>query len=82
MAKENIKKQIEYQNIMNKINMITNDQTSKNITIEQVQQVVTENEKLKTQITYLENKLKQLINEKVQEKMQEKLKAQNVQEKI
>jgi glycosyltransferase involved in cell wall biosynthesis len=72
MEKEHIKKQIEYQSLMNKINMITNDQTKKNITIEQIQQIVTENEKLKNRITYLENKLKQLINEKVQEKMKTK----------
>ena len=72
MEKEHIKKQIEYQSLMNKINMITNDQTKKNITIEQIQEIVSENEKLKNRITYLENKLKQLINEKVQEKMKTK----------
>ena len=75
MIKEHIQKQADYNDTVNKINMMMNPQSSQNTINQQsiiIQQLTTENEQMKIQIAYLENKLKQLINEKVQEKMKEK----------
>jgi dynactin complex subunit len=52
-----------------------NPQASQNIINQQssmIQQLNIENNQLKDQVKYLENKLKQLLNEKIQEKIQEK----------
>ena len=75
MIKEHIQKQADYNDTVNKINMMMNPQSSQNTINQQsiiIQQLTTENEQMKIQIAYLDNKLKQLINEKVQEKMKEK----------
>ena len=73
--KEHIKKQNEYNDSINKINTMINPQASQNIINQQssmIQQLNIENNQLKDQVKYLENKLKQLLNEKIQEKIQEK----------
>ena len=52
-----------------------NPQASQNIINQQssmIQQLNIENRQLKDQIKYLENKLKQLLNEKIQEKIKDK----------
>jgi glycosyltransferase involved in cell wall biosynthesis len=75
MIKEHMQKQADYNDTINKINMMMNPQSSQHTINQQsiiIQQLTIENEQMKTQIAYLENKLKQLINEKVQEKMKEK----------
>jgi glycosyltransferase involved in cell wall biosynthesis len=75
MIKEHMQKQADYNDTINKINNMMNPQASQNTINQQsiiIQQLTIENEQMKTQIAYLENKLKQLINEKVQEKMKEK----------
>jgi hypothetical protein len=38
-----------------------------------------ENSELKDKVKYLEDKIKQLINEKIQERIQEKMKDKNIQ---
>ena len=73
--KEHIRKQNEYNDSINKINTMINPQASQNIINQQssmIQQLNIENNQLKDQVKYLENKLKQLLNEKIQEKIQEK----------
>jgi glycosyltransferase involved in cell wall biosynthesis len=73
--KEHIKKQNEYNDTINKINTMINPQASQNIINQQssiIQQLNIENSQLKDQVKYLENKLKQILNEKIQEKMKEK----------
>lgn len=75
MVKENMQKQAHYNNTISKLNMMMNPPDSQNTINQQsiiIQQLTIENEQMKTQITYLENKIKQLINERVQEKMKEK----------
>ena len=55
--------------------MMTNPQTIQNTINQQssiIQQLNIENSKLKDQVKYLENKLKQLLNEKIQEKIKDK----------
>jgi hypothetical protein len=75
MMKENQKKQLEYQDAMNKINMLTNPESFKNKIIEQdsiIQRLSIENGQLQDKVKYLEDKIKQLINEKIQERLKEK----------
>ena len=82
MMKEHMQKQMEYQDTMNKIQTLikpqgqnTNTSTEQTIVI---QNLMTENSQLKDKIKYLEDKIKQLINEKIQEKM----KASKVKEEV
>jgi len=66
MIKEQIQKQQEYQNSIHKIQ-------NQNIISEQsfiIQQLTLENNELQEKVKYLENKIKQLIQEKIQEKKQ------------
>jgi len=66
MIKEQIQKQQEYQNSIHKIQ-------NQNIISEQsfiIQQLTLENKELQEKVKYLENKIKQLIQEKIQEKKQ------------
>ena len=74
MIKE-LEKQNAYNNTLNKLQMLTNHSSSQNTINEQscmIQQLTIENGQLKDKIQYLENKIKQLINDKVQEKMASK----------
>jgi cell division protein FtsB len=62
----------------------TNPQSNQNTINQQsfiIQQLTIENGQLKDQVKYLENKIKQLVNEKIQEKIKEKNKI-NVEEKV
>jgi predicted nuclease with TOPRIM domain len=73
--KEHIKKQNEYNDTINKINTMINPQAIQNTINQQssiIQQLNIENSQLKDQVKYLENKLKQLLNEKIQEKIKDK----------
>ena len=75
MIKEHMQKQAEYNDTMNKINMLMNPQVAQNTINQQsliIQQLTMENGELREQVKYLENKIKQLITERVQEKMKEK----------
>ena len=75
MIKEQLEKQNAYNNTLNKLQMLTNHSSSQNTINEQsfmIQQLTIENGQLKDKIQYLENKIKQLINDKVQEKMASK----------
>jgi len=68
---EHMRKQVEYQNTMNKINMITNPQVAQDKINElsmMVQQVMSENKQLKEQIEYLNSKIKQLIMSQIERK--------------
>ena len=75
MMKEHMQKQADYNETMNKINMMMNPQAVQNTVNQQsviIQQLSIENGQLKDQVQYLENKIKQLINDRIQEKMKEK----------
>ena len=55
--------------------MLTNPESYKNKIIEQdiiIQRLSTENGQLQDKVKYLEDKIKQLINEKIQERLKEK----------
>lgn len=55
--------------------MMTNPQEGQNTINQQtsiIQQLNVENNKLKDHVKYLENKIKQIINEKIQEKLKDK----------
>jgi glycosyltransferase involved in cell wall biosynthesis len=71
MIKEHMIKQNEYNNTMNKINMLTNPETYQNNIKEQsffIQQLTVENKQLQDKVKYFEDKIKQLITEKIQER--------------
>jgi glycosyltransferase involved in cell wall biosynthesis len=73
--KEHMEKQAAYNDTINKINMMMNSQASQNTINDQsliIQQLIMENNQIKDQVKYLENKIKLLLNEKIQEKMKEK----------
>jgi hypothetical protein len=75
MMKEQMEKQIQYQDTMNKLNMMNNPQAVQNKINEQsfiIQQLSNENKQLNDKVKYLEDKIKQLINEKIQERMKDK----------
>jgi glycosyltransferase involved in cell wall biosynthesis len=75
MIKEHMQKQAEYNDTMSKINMAFNPQAVQNTVNQQsivIQQLTIENDQLREQVKYLENKIKQLINDRIQEKMKEK----------
>ena len=70
-----MEKQLQYQDTMNKINMINNPQAVQNKINEQsfiIQQLSLENGQLQDKVKYLEDKIKQLISEKIQERMKDK----------
>jgi len=78
MMKEHMEKQKEqkeYQESMNKLNMMMNPdsfQTKINEMNIVIQQLSGENGQLRDKVKYLEDKIKQLINEKIQERMLDK----------
>jgi glycosyltransferase involved in cell wall biosynthesis len=77
MIKERQKQQAEYNDTMNKINMLMNPESFKNKINEQssiIQRLSIENGELQDKVKYLEDKIKQLINEKIQERLKEKMK--------
>ena len=75
MIKEHMTKQAEYQESMNKMNIL-NPQAIQGKLNEQtyiIQQLTLENSQLQDKVKYLEDKIMKLINAKIQEKMQEKM---------
>jgi hypothetical protein len=75
MMKEEMAKQAEYQDTMNKLNMLSNPQVMQTKLNEQtyiIQQLSLENSQLKDKVKYLEDKMMKLINERIQERMQNK----------
>jgi glycosyltransferase involved in cell wall biosynthesis len=76
---EHIKKQMEYQNTINLLNNIStnnqnpDDKKDKNNEKDNIiQQLTTENNKLKEQVEYLNNKIKQLISQQLEKRKEEK----------
>jgi hypothetical protein len=75
MMQEQIKKQQEYQEIMNRFQIPSNPQDMANKIIEltnTVNSLVEENKKIQEKSSYYEDKLRQLISEKVQQRVNEK----------
>jgi len=75
MIKEHTIKQTEYNNTINKINMSSYPQAAQNTINQQsllLQQLSVENNQLKEQVSYFENKIKQIVNERIQEKIKER----------
>jgi len=75
LIKEQIQKQVDYQNTIQKIQQLNNPQTHQNKINELsfiVQELNVENSQLKEKVKYLEDKIKQLITEQIQKKMVEK----------
>jgi hypothetical protein len=75
MMVENAKKQAEYQETMNKLQVANNPAAIQNKLNEMsgiIQHLTAENGKLVDKVKYLEDKMKQLINERIQEKMKER----------
>jgi glycosyltransferase involved in cell wall biosynthesis len=73
-VQEMMKQQSEYNNTINKINMITNPQFVQQKINEQsivIQQLITENNKLREQNEYLTNKIKQLIASQLEKRKEE-----------
>lgn len=71
LMQEHIKKQTEYKETMNKINMISNplavqDQLNQQAIL--IQKLTSENTKLKEQVEHLNNKIKQFITAEIQRK--------------
>ena len=72
-----IQQQQSYNDMMNKISMINNPQAVQQKLVEQsmiIQQLVGENTKLKTQVEYLNEKIKQLIALQLEKNREEKSK--------
>lgn len=63
--REMTKNMIEYNNAINKIMNLTNNNNNTNITL-MIQELTNENKLLKEKINYLEDKIKQLIREKIE----------------
>jgi hypothetical protein len=71
MIKDHAQKQLEYQNTMQKIQMLNNPQSGQNRINELsvlVQELNMENNQLKEKVKYLEDKIKQIVLEKIQNK--------------
>lgn len=71
---EHYKKQIEYQDALNKINMLANPQVFQQQIDQQsmiIQQLTNENTELKKQVEYLNNKIRELIVIKIEKKKEE-----------
>jgi len=86
MMKDHNAKQIEYQTAVQKIQQIVQQkqmlplQNEHDIIIEQsryIQQLTIENGKLKEKMIYLEDKMKQLINEQIQKRLAEKKQSES-----
>ena len=75
LIKEQMQKQVDYQNTIQKIQLLNNPQTHQNKINELsflLQELNIENSQLKEKVKYLEDKIKQLITEQIQKKMVEK----------
>ena len=75
MEKEHMQKQMDFQNAINRLQLMGNPQMQQEAIIQQerlIQKITQENEKLKEKVKYLEDKIKQIINEQIQKKMLEK----------
>ena len=75
MIKEHMEKQMQYQETMNKVNMMMNPMAFQNKINEQafiIQQLSIENGQLQEKVKYFEDKIKQLINERIQERIKDK----------
>jgi len=75
MIQEHHMKKKEYNDVMNKLNIINNPQFAENKINELtviVQELTNENNDLKNKLKYLEDKFKQLISSKIQEKILDK----------
>ena len=75
MIKDHMQKQVEYQNTMQKIQMMNNPQVVQNRINELsviVQELNIENNQLKEKIKYLEDKIKKIVLEQIQKKSLEK----------
>lgn len=73
--KEMMKKQSEYHETINKISMMSNPDVIQNQINEQslmIQQLMFENNNLKEQVEYLNNKIKQLISSQIQKRKEDK----------
>jgi len=76
MMAEHLKKQTEYKDTMNKLQLANNTDASQgkiNEMTSVIQQLMVENGKLTDKVKYLEDKIKHLINERIQEKMTARL---------
>jgi glycosyltransferase involved in cell wall biosynthesis len=72
LIQEEIAKKIEYQNTINQLTMLSNPQILQQKLNEQtniIQQLYTTNNQLQDKVKYLEDKIKQLINENIQERL-------------
>ena len=73
--KKMINEEIQKQETMNKVNMMMNHESFQNKINEMtliIQQLSMENVNLQNKVKYLEDKLKQLINEQIKERMKDK----------
>lgn len=70
-VREMIQQQTEYQNTLNKINMINNSQHQMNEQAMRIQQLTFENRQLREQVEYLNNKVKQLISAQLEKRREE-----------
>jgi GTPase Era involved in 16S rRNA processing len=78
MLAEQMKKQAEYQETMNRAQLANTPLVAQGKINELtgiIQQLTSENGKLAEKVKYLEDKMKQLINERIQEKMTARLNA-------
>jgi hypothetical protein len=78
---EHMKKQAEYQDTMNKINMMINPQAIQEQINQQtmiIQQLMFENNQLKEQVNYLNGKIRQLIMSQIEKKKEEKTASSSV----
>jgi hypothetical protein len=75
MMQEHIKKQQEYDDMIKKLNMYSNPQLFQQQLVEQrntIENLTSENSKLKEKIEYLENKMKQFIALQIEKRKEEK----------
>ena len=72
---EMMKKQSEYQETLHKINMMSNPEAIQNQINQQslmIQQLLFENNSLKEQVEYLNNKIKQLVTAQIEKRKEDK----------
>lgn len=72
---EMMKKQSEYQETMNRLNMMSNPEALQNQINQQslmIQQLLFENNSLKEQVEYLNNKIKQLVTAQIEKRKEDK----------
>ena len=75
MIQEHMKKQAEHAEMMNKLQIASSLPAAQNKINEMgilIQQLTLENNQLSEKVTYLENKMKQLISDRIKEKMLER----------